>query len=82
MGLLYLSLLQKNRQNKVREEQKTEIQSSQRAKKKKLAELVANLSLDGLDGHEQRLIGARLRAIVLTKITACIELENLKEPKG
>ena len=79
LKLSFTYLLQKNRQNKVREEQKTEIQSSQGAKKKKPAELVANLSLDG---HEQRLIGARLRAIVLTKITACIELENLKEPKG
>ena len=75
LKLSFTYLLQKNRQNKVREEQKTEIQSSQRAKKKKKqkqkpAELVVNLSLDG---HEQRLIVARLRAIVfvldvLTKI--------------
>ena len=63
----YGLLPQNKRQNKAREEQKTEIKSSQKAKKKP-AEVVANLSLDG-HGHEQSLIVVRLRAIVFTKIS-------------
>ena len=68
----YGFLPQNKRQNKAQEEQKTEIKSSLKAKKKKPAEVVANLSLDG-HGHEQRLIMVRLRGIllgVLTKISA------------